>query len=111
MQPRGRAGKNWAAFRFGFAAHGHGVGKALPRLQHLIHRFGFVAGDIQADFAHGFDDDRIERAGRQSGTVGFKPVAAKVIEPRFGHLAAGAVVDADEQDFLFHGLFSLGATR
>jgi hypothetical protein len=35
--------------------------------------------------------------------VGFEVVGADLIEKGFGHLAAGAVVDANEKDVLFHG--------
>jgi hypothetical protein len=37
----------------------------------------------------------------------FEKIAAGVIEPRFGDLAARAVVDADEQDFPFRHDFIL----
>ena len=42
-----------------------------------------------------------------AGAVGLELVAADLVEEGLGHLAAGAVVDADEQDFVFHG--ELGA--
>jgi len=31
-------------------------------------------------------------------------IAANFVEKRFGHLAAGAVMNADEKNFLFHGI-------
>src|SRR5262249_47190403 len=61
---------------------------------------GLVARNIYADFLHGLDDDRIELAGLESGAVGLKLVGAHLVQEGFGHLAAGAVVDANEKDSL-----------
>jgi len=41
-----------------------------------------------------------------STTIGFSfpGSAANLVQERLGHLAAGAVMDANKQDTLFHGL-------
>jgi len=38
------------------------------------------------------------------GTVRFKIILANFVEKRFGHLAAGAIVNTDKENFLFHRL-------
>ena len=54
------------------------------------------------DHPHGFDDDGVEFAGLKAGALRFELVAADLIEERLGHLAAGAIVDTNEQNSLFH---------
>jgi hypothetical protein len=42
----------------------------------------------------------------EARTLCFKKVAVEMVQPCLGHLAAGAIVNADEQDSLFfHILF------
>ena len=105
MQPRGYAGKNRAAFRARFVADGDHVGEHFAGLDVIEDGLGLVAGNINADFLHRFNDDGIEFAGFESGAVRFKLIAAHLSQERLGHLAAGAVVDADEQYSFFHGLW------
>ena len=61
-------------------------------------------GNIDPDFLHRLDYERVQRPGFEAGTLRRKRIAAEVIEPRLGHLAPGAVVNADEEDVLFHEL-------
>jgi hypothetical protein len=61
--------------------------------------------NVDSDFLHRFDNDRVEFAGFEASAAGFELIAADVIEERFGHLAAGAVVDTDEKDLLLHTQF------
>jgi hypothetical protein len=96
VQPRRDAGKNRAAFRARLVANGDDVGEHLAGLDHVEHRLGLVAGNINADLLHHLDDDGIEPAGFESGAVRLKFVAADLVQERLGHLAACAVVDADE---------------
>ena len=60
---------------------------------------GFLVGEVDAFFAHGFDDDRVDGVGRgRSGGADFDGVVGEVGEVAGGHLGAAGVVDADEQD-------------
>ena len=60
---------------------------------------GFLVGEVDAFFAHGFDDDMVDGVGRgRSGGADFDGVAGEVGEVAGGHLGAAGVVDADEQD-------------
>ena len=59
-----------------------------------------MSGDVDAGFAHGLDHRRVEAAGLKPGALGREAVAADLIQERLGHLAAGAVVDADKEDAL-----------
>jgi hypothetical protein len=102
MQPRCDAGINWATFGAGFVANGNDVGEGSAGFVHIKYRFGVIAGNIYADFLHGFDDDRVEFPWLNTRTVGFELCAADLIEEGLGHLASGAVVDADKQDLLLH---------
>src|SRR6202012_4072471 len=56
---------------------------------------------------HYFDDVGIEGAGLEAGAFCFKEIAAVFFQKGFGHLAAGGVVEADKEDFVFcvHGLY------
>ena len=49
---------------------------------------------------HHIDDQRIHRAGLQPRAFRSEAIAADLIQKRFRHLAAGAVMHADEQDVL-----------
>ena len=111
MQSRRYAGKNRAAFRTGFVTNGDDVGKHFAGFDKIPHGLGRIAGNINANVSHRFDDNRIELSRFESRALRFKLVAANLVEKRLGHLTAGAIVDANEQDFLFHnqvvvGLFS-----
>ncbi len=57
--------------------------------------------DINSDLLHGLDHQRIQPAGFDLSAFRLKPLTAEAIEKRFCHLPAGAVMNADEKDFLF----------
>ena len=102
MQARREARDKRAAFGAGFIANGDDVRECPAGLEHVRDGFRLVTGDVYADFPHGFDDDWVQLSRLQPCTVGFELLAAKLVQERLGHLAAGAVVNADEKDFLFH---------
>ena len=102
MQAGGDAGEDGTALGAGLVANGDHIGEAFARFDHVESGFGLVAGDVYADFLHGFNHDGIKFARFEAGAVGFEFTAADLVEKGFGHLAAGAVMDTDEQDFLFH---------
>src|SRR5688572_31220136 len=86
----------------GLIANGHDVGDELPGLEDVENGLRFLFGNIDPDFLHRFDHERIQRSRLEAGALGVEKVAAKMIEPRLGHLAAGAVVNADEKNVWLH---------
>ena len=103
MQPRRYSRENRAAFPFGFAAHRNHEFENLARFPNIEHGLRLLLRDIDPNFPHYFDDERIDRAGFEPGALRFKVIAANGVEPRFRHLAPRAVMNANEEDFLlFH---------
>jgi hypothetical protein len=94
--------KDGASFGVGVVANSNDVGKIFAEFEDVRDAPGLVAGNVNADFMHGFDDNRIEFARLNAGAVCLELCGAQLIDERCCHLAAGAVVDADKQDFLFH---------
>ena len=99
MQTVGDAGKGGTSLGAGLVTNGDDISEAFAGGEHVRDGFGLVAGNVYADFLHGFDNNGIEFAGFEAGAVGFELLAANVIQERFRHLAAGAVMDADEENF------------
>jgi hypothetical protein len=64
----------------------------------------FFSRNINAHFPHHSNRQRIKLARLKPGTVRFKIISANFVEKRFGHLAAGAIVNTDKENFLFHRL-------
>lgn len=102
VQSLGGAGEDRTFLGAAFIANGDDVGEELAGFKDVKNSLGFFPGDIDADFAHHLHGERIERARRETGTLSFESVAADVIEERFRHLAAGTVMHANEEHFLFH---------
>ena len=68
-------------------------------------RFRALRGNVDANFAHGFDSERADvSAGLASGAVHFVGVATKLAEQAFRHLAAHAVAGAEDENAMCHGL-------
>jgi hypothetical protein len=97
-----RAGKDGTFLSAGFIANGDDVSEKLPRLEDIKDGLGFLLRDVDAGFLHDLDSQRIKRARFKARALGFEMFAANLIEPCFGHLAARAVVHANEENFLFH---------
>ena len=83
----------------------------MAALENIKDALRFISRNIHADFAHRFDRERIERAGFKSGAVRIELPGTKTVQPRLGHLATGAVMNANEQHFLFHLLYRCGLQR
>jgi hypothetical protein len=58
--------------------------------------------DINSDFAHGFNRQRIQSARLQAGTLRVEPITSELPQPSFRHLAAAGVASAEKQD-ITHG--------
>ncbi len=97
MQSSADAGENRTSLRAGFVAHRDHAGKERSGFKEARHAFGFVIGNIHAHFPHGFDHDGIELAGFNTRAFGGEFLTADLIQKRLGHLAAGAVMNANEQ--------------
>ena len=108
MQARGHSREDWTTLGAGFITDRDHIREALPRFEHVEDGFSLLMQNINPDFLHGFDDNGVEFTGFKARAVSLELVAADVVQERFGHLAAGAVVDADEENScLFHGNWSL----
>jgi hypothetical protein len=98
-------GKDRTAFRAAFVADGDDIGESSrcrTGLAEVEHGLSLLLRNINADLAHRFDGQWIELPRFEPGAMRFKMIAAKFVEKGFRHLTAGAVVDADEENFFFH---------
>jgi hypothetical protein len=103
MQAFGRSRKDGTFFSASFVTDGNHIGKELSGLKHIEHLLCFLARDIDSHLCHCFYCERVKRPWFQPGALGLKVIAAGVVQPSLSHLAAGAVMDADEEDLFFHG--------
>lgn len=110
MQSFRRSRKDRAFLRVGFVADGDDVGEKLARFENIENGLGFFFRNVDADLLHHGDREGIESARLEPGTVRFECIAAQMIEPRFGHLTARAVVHADEEHSRSHDV-DLTTTR
>ena len=69
VQPSGDARKNWTPFGTGLIANRDDASKAFPGLEHVEHRFGLIAGDVDANFLHRFHGDGVELSRFESCAV------------------------------------------
>ena len=102
VQPFGYTREYRATFRFGFTANCNYVRKELPRLEDIENRLRPGARDVYPDFLKRFDRQRVECSRLESGALCVKKLAANPVEKRCGHLAARAVMDANEKDVFLH---------
>ena len=101
------AWEDGAAFSGFFVADGdHGIVLA-PLPEEIEDCLGRFARQVNAYLLHDGDDMGIEGAGLQAGAFGLEGVAAVFFQEGFGHLAAGRIVDTDEENFVFaiHGRY------
>src|SRR5439155_21050719 len=96
VQSLGHASKDGTTPRTALVADRDHVGEQLAGFENIEHGLSLILRNIHPDLAHRFHCQRIERAGFQPGAVRFKIIAANLVKKRFGHLAAGAVVDTNE---------------
>jgi len=115
MQSLRLAGKDRAAFGAAFVAYCDHVGEPFAGFDSLGYGLSLLPRNINSDLAHRFDYQRIEFSRLQPGTVRFEIIAADFVEKGFRHLAAGAVVNTDEENLLFHNddffTYSKGSRR
>jgi hypothetical protein len=99
MQTLHRARKNRAAF-FCVVADGNNVVEALPL--ELIHMFGAMAADVDADLVHRGDGLRPYRARLGPGTFHLEYIPGIVAQQSFRHLAPGGIAGAENQNTFPH---------
>ena len=63
-----------------------------------IQRLGRVPADVDPELAHRLDRQRLHTRFLSSGAEDFEPVAGHVTQQSLGHLAAGRVVRAEEEN-------------
>ena len=102
VQPFGYPREHWTTFRFGFTANRNYVRKQLPRFGDIKNRLRPGARDVDPDFLKRFDRQRVECSRFESGALSLKKFAANSVEKGCGHLAARAVMGANEQDVFLH---------
>ena len=102
VQPCGYTREHRAALRFGFTANCNYVRKQLPGFEDVKDRLRPNARDIDPDFLKGFHHQRVERSQLESRALGLKRLATNLVEKRCGHLAARAIMDANEKDVFLH---------
>ena len=102
VQPRGYTREHRATLRFGFTANRNYVRKQLPRFEDIKNRLRPGARDVDPDFLKRFDRQRVECSRFESGALSLKKFAANSVEKGCGHLAARAVMGANEQDVFLH---------
>jgi hypothetical protein len=91
----------YRAILFGVVADSYHVIERLPGK--LVDRFRSVRTDIDVDLPHRLDRLRPDEAGDGAGTVDIEAVAGNVPQKTLGHLAAGGVSGAEDED-----AFSIG---
>jgi hypothetical protein len=57
---------------------------------------------IHSDFLHDLNNQRVEVAGLKASALGLEMFAVDAAEKGFSHLATRTVMNANEQDLLFH---------
>ena len=102
MQPSLHTGENRASFGARFIADRDDIREHLPGFEHVEDGFRFVARNVDPHFLHCLHNDWVEPTRFEAGTLGFKLLRADLVEKRLSHLAARAVVNADEQHLLLH---------
>src|SRR4029450_3373497 len=102
VQSLGHTCKDWTTVRIALVADRDHVGEQFARSENVEHGLSLILRNIDPDLAPRFDCQRVEAPRFEPGAVRLKIMAANLLQKRFRHLAAGAVVNTDEQDLLFH---------
>ena len=102
VQPCGYTREHRAALRFGFTANCNYVGKQLTGFEDVEDRLRPGARNVDPDFLKRFHRQRVECSRLESCALCVKKLAANPVEKRCGHLAARAVMDANEKDVFLH---------
>ena len=107
MKPFCHSGKDGATLGLGFTANRDDVLEYLACLPDIEDRLGLLLRQINPRFLHDLHDYGVHGPWLQAGARRLEIFRASVVEPRFRHLAARAVMDANEQYFLSGHIFAL----
>ena len=104
MRTPRRTREDWTLLRAALIANRNDICEDRARFPNIENSLHALARNVDPYLRHRFDDERIKGSRFEAGALCFELVAADVIHPGLGHLAARTVVDADEENALFHGL-------
>ena len=79
MPPFRDAWKNGAAFRAGLIANCDDIAEQLPRFENIEDRLRLLLGNIDPDFFHRFDDERIQGPAFETGALSCEMMAADFV--------------------------------
>lgn len=102
MQALRDSGENRATLRAGFIAHSNDVMEMVPTADKVESRLRLVLRDIDPHFSHGRYDDGVKFTRFNARALGFKHIRTSGVQKSLRHLAARAVMDANEKSFLLH---------
>src|SRR5262249_818425 len=80
VKPFASSGKHWTPLGTGFVANRDDVIKPLARFDETGNSLGLVSGNVDACFAHDFDDKRIQAARFDAGAAREKVPGAKFVQ-------------------------------
>ena len=82
--------------RIALVANRDHVGEQFAGFENVEHGLSLILRNIDPDLAHRFDGQRVERFRFEPRAVCFKQIDTDLVEKRFRHLAASAVMNTDE---------------
>lgn len=83
-------------------AHRDDESEQLAALHDVPHCLALLVRQVDPHFSHDLDDEGIDRAGLETGASRLEVGRTNLIQERLGHLAACAVVNADEEHPFAH---------
>src|SRR5678815_1239042 len=107
MQSFGYAGENWTTPTFCSTTDGDHIGEVLTRFPNVENLLRLLPREVDPYFGHRLHNKRVDFAGFESCALRVEKLAANVVHPRLSHLTAGAVMNANKENFfLCHFSFS-----
>ena len=96
VQASSDARKNRTTLGSALVADSDYVGEQFAQFENIEYGLSLILRNIDPDLAHCFDGQRVERSRFEPGAVCFKRIDTDLVEKRFRHLAASAVMNTDE---------------
>lgn len=98
MEPSSTRWENWARLGARFIADGYHVIIFSSTNLGVTDTLRAIPRDVDPNFAHRLDNDRIQTSLLEAGTVRVQLGGAAGVGESLCHLAASAVMDADEKN-------------
>jgi hypothetical protein len=95
----GQAWKDWASVFF-LLTYGDNEIKDPALLEEIKYLLGRLGGYVDTIFQQDLDHIGIDGSGLETGTLDLEIFSAHLLQVGLGHLAAGAVVGADDEHFV-----------